>query len=83
MDNIRYLSQFNLMACLSESDLIEMDSMTSITTLPKDTLIQTPDQFKEGFYFVKKGTVRLYTINVEGKQFTLDMLGEGNVFGEM
>ncbi|WP_128103953.1 Crp/Fnr family transcriptional regulator [Paenibacillus sp. DCT19] len=83
MDNIQYLSQFNLMACLSESDLIEMDSMTSITTLPKDTLIQTPDQFKEGFYFVKKGTVRLYTINVEGKQFTLDMLGEGNVFGEM
>ncbi|KOY14737.1 Crp/Fnr family transcriptional regulator [Paenibacillus xylanivorans] len=83
MDKIRYLSQFNLMSCLSEADLAEMDSMTSITTMPKNTIIQTPDTFAEGFYFVKKGRVRLYTLNEEGKQFTFDILGEGNVFGEM
>jgi CRP/FNR family transcriptional regulator len=83
MDKIRYLSQFNLMSCLSEADLSEMDSMTSITTMPKNTIIQTPDTFAEGFYFVKKGRVRLYTLNEEGKQFTFDILGEGNVFGEM
>lgn len=83
MDKILYLSQFNLMSSLSKADLIEMDSMTSITTVSKNTLIQTPDTFKEGFYFVKKGKVRLYTLSEEGKQFTLDILKEGNVFGEM
>lgn len=83
MDKILYLSQFNLMSSLSEADLIEMDSMTSITTLVRNTLIQTPDTFAEGFYFVKKGKVRLYTLSEEGKQFTLDILKEGNVFGEM
>ncbi|WP_339847168.1 Crp/Fnr family transcriptional regulator [Paenibacillus sp. FSL W7-1088] len=83
MDKILYLSQFNLMSSLSEADLIEMDSMTSITTLARNTLIQTPDTFAEGFYFVKKGKVRLYTLSEEGKQFTLDILKEGNVFGEM
>ncbi|PQP84398.1 cAMP-binding protein [Paenibacillus sp. PCH8] len=83
MDNILYLSQFDLMSSLSEADLIEMDSMTSITTMPKNRPIQTPDTFAEGFYFVKRGKVRLYTLSPEGKQFTLDILKEGNVFGEM
>ncbi|MFD0714392.1 Crp/Fnr family transcriptional regulator [Paenibacillus sp. GCM10027626] len=83
MDNIQYLSQFNLLHALSQEDLAEMDEMTSITTVPKHTFIQTPDTFTEGLYFVKRGKVRLYRLNAEGKQFTLDILSEGNIFGEM
>jgi CRP/FNR family transcriptional regulator len=60
-----------------------MDQMTSITTIPKKNFIQTPETFSEGLYFVKKGKVRLYKLNADGKQFTLDILREGNVFGEM
>lgn len=83
MDRIQYLSQFNLMHSLTNSDLIEMDQLTIITTVPKHTFIQTPDTFVETLYFIKKGKVRLYRLNEEGKQFTLDILGEGNIFGEM
>ncbi|MEK3745379.1 Crp/Fnr family transcriptional regulator [Brevibacillus sp. FSL K6-0770] len=83
MDRIQYLSQFNLLRSLSSEDLIEMDELTSITTFPKYTFIQTPDTFTEGLYFVKRGKVRLYRLNEEGKQFTLDILREGNIFGEM
>ncbi|MGO4698645.1 Crp/Fnr family transcriptional regulator [Paenibacillus sp. 2TAB26] len=83
MDNIQYLSQFNLLHSLTIEDLIEMDEMTSITVIPKKTFIQTPESFSEGLYFVKKGKVRLYKLSEEGKQFTSDILGEGNVFGEM
>ncbi|MGG1617939.1 Crp/Fnr family transcriptional regulator [Paenibacillus sp. NRS-1782] len=83
MNSIQYLSQFNLLDSLSLEDLVEMDQMTSITTLPKNTFIQTPDTFSEGLYFVKKGKVRLYKLNADGKQFTLDILSEGNVFGDM
>ncbi|MGW8956427.1 Crp/Fnr family transcriptional regulator [Paenibacillus sp. NPDC055715] len=83
MNSIQYLSQFNLLHSLSLEDLIEMDQMTSITTIPKNTFIQTPDSFSEGLYFVKKGKVRLYKLNADGKQFTLDILSEGNVFGDM
>ncbi|BBH18977.1 hypothetical protein Back11_03220 [Paenibacillus baekrokdamisoli] len=32
---------------------------------------------------MKKGKVRLYKLGAEGKQFTSDILNEGNVFGEM
>ncbi|OMF35712.1 Crp/Fnr family transcriptional regulator [Paenibacillus peoriae] len=83
MNSIQYLSQFNLLHSLSLEDLIEMDQMTSITTIAKKNFIQTPETFSEGLYFVKKGKVRLYKLNADGKQFTLDILSEGNVFGEM
>lgn len=82
MDKILYLSQFNLMSSLSEADLIEMDSMTSITTLARNTLIQTPDTFAEGFYFVKKGKSACTHYRKKGNSL-LDILKEGNVFGEM
>jgi CRP/FNR family transcriptional regulator len=83
MDNIHYLSQFNLLQALALEDLIEMEELTRITVVPKNTYIQTPTTFSEGLFFVKKGKVRLYQLNVEGKQFTSDILSEGNVFGEM
>ena len=83
MDKIQYLSQFDLMDSLSQEDLIVMDELTSITTFPKNTFIQTPETFMERLYFVKRGKIRLYQLNAAGKQFTLDILSEGNVFGEM
>lgn len=83
MDNIQYLSQFNLLNSLSMEDLIEMEQLTLITTFPKNTFIQTPETFSEGLYFLKKGKLRLYKVNAQGKQFTSDILNEGNVFGEM
>ncbi|MFD2115817.1 Crp/Fnr family transcriptional regulator [Paenibacillus yanchengensis] len=83
MNRIQYLSQFNLLRSLSKEDLITMDELTSITTFPKHTFIQTPETFTEELYFVKEGKVRLYQLNNEGKQFTLDILSEGNIFGEI
>lgn len=83
MNSIQYLSQFNLLNNLSTEDLMEMEEMTSITAVPANRLIQTPSTFTEGLFFVKKGKIRLYQLSSIGKQFTLDILSEGNVFGEM
>ncbi|URN93299.1 MAG: Crp/Fnr family transcriptional regulator [Candidatus Pristimantibacillus lignocellulolyticus] len=83
MDNIHYLSQFNLLHALDTDDLIEMEQLTVITVVPKNTFIQTPETFSERLFFVKKGKVRLYKVNEEGKQFTSDIINEGNVFGEL
>src|SRR5690606_18543072 len=83
MDNIHYLSQFNLLYALDTDDLIEMEQLTVITVVPKNRFIQTPETFSERLFFVKKGKVRLYKVNEEGKQFTSDIINEGNVFGEL
>jgi CRP-like cAMP-binding protein len=83
MNKISYLSQIKLFDALPMEDLMEIDQMAPMTNLKKNTVIQTPETFREGLYLLKKGKLRLYKINPEGKQFTLGILGNGNVFGEV
>jgi CRP-like cAMP-binding protein len=83
MDKLWYLSQISLFDALPMEDLMEIDRMAPMTSLHKDTLIQSPFTFREGLYFIKKGKLRLYKINSDGKQFTLGILGKGNLFGEI
>lgn len=64
-------------------DLMEIEKMAPMSTIKKGTLLQTPETFREGLYFLKKGKLKLYKINAEGKQFIVSILGEGNVFGEI
>ncbi|MFI8711484.1 Crp/Fnr family transcriptional regulator [Brevibacillus brevis] len=83
MNRITYLSQFYLLNSLSEESLRLIDQLTSLTSFPQNTCIQTPETFSEGVYFIKQGKVRLYKVNRDGRQFTFDILGDGNVFGEV
>jgi CRP-like cAMP-binding protein len=83
MNKLWYLSQISMFATLPKEDLMEIDRMAPMSKLPKNMLIQTPVTFREGLYVIKEGKVRLYKINPEGKQFTLGILGKGNVFGEV
>lgn len=64
-------------------ELQEIDKMTPMMTIKRGELIQSPDTFREGLYFLKKGKLKLYKINSEGKQFIVSILGAGNVFGEI
>ncbi|MFC4767482.1 Crp/Fnr family transcriptional regulator [Effusibacillus consociatus] len=83
MNKLWYLSQISMFDSLPLEDLMEIERMAPMKTIQKHTLIQTPATFREGLYFIKKGKLRLYKINSEGRQFTLGILGEGNVFGEI
>jgi CRP-like cAMP-binding protein len=86
MDKLWYLSKISIFETLSEADLSEIDRMAPMThfnSLPKGTMIQNPDNYQEGLFFVKLGKLRIYKINAEGKQFTTGILGHGNMFGEI
>jgi CRP-like cAMP-binding protein len=83
MNKLWYLSQISMFEALPMEDLMEIERMAPMSTLRKNSLIQTPETFREGLYFIKEGKLRLYKINSEGKQFTMGILGEGNVFGEI
>lgn len=50
METIHYLSQFNLLQSLALEDLMEMEELTRITVVPKNTYIQTPTTFSEGLF---------------------------------
>lgn len=86
LDKRLYLSQMSIFEVLTPEDLTELDHispMTHFNAIPTGSLIQTPETAKDGLFFVKEGKVRLYRTSLDGKQFTVVILGKGNVFGEI
>ncbi|MEX2415847.1 MAG: Crp/Fnr family transcriptional regulator [Paenibacillaceae bacterium] len=83
MNKLWYLSQISLFDTLPKEDLLEIEQITPSSVLKKGEIIQTPTTFHEGLYLLKKGKLKLYKINPEGKQFIISILGAGNVFGEL
>lgn len=86
MDKLWYLSKISIFEALPPEDLEEIDHMAPMThfnALPKGKMVQIPGEERDGLFFVKKGKLRLYKLNPEGKQFTVGILGRGNMFGEI
>ena len=83
MDKMWYLAQINLFSDLPKSDLEAIGDLTPMSSVGKGTLITTPFDEHRVLYLLKKGKVRIYKINPQGKQFTLGFLSGGNVFGEV
>jgi CRP-like cAMP-binding protein len=83
MNKLWYLSQINIMNELPIEDLKEIDRLASMFKTPMGTIISSPDHPHQSLYLLKKGKVRLYKLNREGKEFTLGILGDGNIFGEV
>ncbi|RWZ55011.1 Crp/Fnr family transcriptional regulator [Halobacillus fulvus] len=82
MDKLSLLSQISLFEELSKDELMSIDKMSEMSPVKKGTLIVSPDHPMDALFLLKKGQVRLYRMNEEGKQFTLDILVDGNIFGE-
>lgn len=82
MDKLFLLSQISLLDELPMEDLKIIDELSEMKPVKKGTLILSPDNTIEALFFLKKGQVRLYRMNQNGKQFTVDILVDGNIFGE-
>ncbi|MBO7744453.1 Crp/Fnr family transcriptional regulator [Paenibacillus sp. MWE-103] len=63
-------------------ELEQISNESSIITLPKNSIIQTPGSERKGLFFVMTGKLRFYKTNPAGKQYTVCILSEGGVFGE-
>lgn len=82
MDKIFLLSQISLLDELPMEDLQIIAQMSEMKSVKKGTIILSPNNKIESLFLLKKGQVRLYRINQNGKQFTVDILVDGNIFGE-
>jgi CRP-like cAMP-binding protein len=82
MDKLLYLSQINLFEEMPMEDLKIIDEMSEMKPVKKGTIILSPTKPIEALFLLKQGQVRLYRINSQGKQFTIDILVDGNIFGE-
>ncbi|ANU10884.1 cAMP-binding protein [Planococcus antarcticus DSM 14505] len=82
MDKLTLLSHINLFDELPMEDMKLIDDNSTMTPVKKGTQILIPEQPLDVLFFLKKGQVRLYRMTPKGKQFTTDILVDGNVFGE-
>ncbi|KPB03249.1 Crp/Fnr family transcriptional regulator [Bacillus sp. CHD6a] len=81
-DKLFLLSQISLLDELPIDDLKVIDEMSQMKPVKKGTIILSPEKQMEALFLLKKGQVRLYRLNSKGKQFTVDILVDGNIFGE-
>ncbi|MYL55258.1 cyclic nucleotide-binding domain-containing protein [Pontibacillus yanchengensis] len=82
MDKLLMLSQISLFDELPKEELMVVDEMSEMKPVKKGTLILSPESPIEALFLLKQGQVRLYRMNSQGKQFTVDILVDGNIFGE-
>ena len=78
-----YLENFNLFELMKESEMMELDAMTSMQEVKKSQPIYFADDPSKSIFFLKKGRVKLTRISPDGKEFIVALINPGEVFGEM
>jgi len=81
-----FLPQIKIFESLPAEIIREIEQLVTISNtyrLPKNCILQTPDDERNGLFFVIAGKLRLYKTNSAGKQHTVCIVSEGGMFGEV
>ena len=82
-EKIGYLSDIDLFRDLSDRDRVELERMTTFTSVPRGRVFYQPEDVSEVLFLVRQGRVQLYRISPEGKKLVIATLGPNTLFGEM
>ncbi|CAM3785051.1 Crp/Fnr family transcriptional regulator [Alkalicoccus chagannorensis] len=82
MDKLTLLSQINIFEELPMQELELIDAMSDMQPFPRGQTIFSPEKPIPALFLLKQGQVRLYRLNSQGREFTVDILTDGNIFGE-
>ncbi|MGP4073378.1 Crp/Fnr family transcriptional regulator [Piscibacillus sp. B03] len=82
-DEMWYLSKIGFLDQVTPPASQDVVKCIKHTHFKRNDIIRTPDATQQELCFIKEGSVRIYTMNDEGKQFTYSILGPGSTFGKM
>ncbi len=82
-EEARYLSEVDVLEPLSSEELDGLARSLPDTRLEEGEFLYGPRERGEGIWVLKKGRMRVYRVDPEGREFTLGIIREGTVFGEM
>lgn len=82
-EKLWYLEQFDLLRKMKKDDIISMEKSMIMRKLNEDTLLHFPDMQSRHVYFLKEGTVKIATLNAEGKELIKYLIRPGFIFGEL
>jgi CRP-like cAMP-binding protein len=80
---IWYLKYFNIFEGMSDAQMKQVESISSMSEIEKSRPIYFPEQPSGNIYFLKEGHVRLFRLHEDGREVILDILGPGEIFGEL
>jgi CRP/FNR family cyclic AMP-dependent transcriptional regulator len=81
-ERIRLLSMVDIFKPLTEEEIEQLNGQLSDTRLKPGEIFYSPQDSTERLFLLQKGRVRIYRTS-EGREFTLAVVDEGTVFGEM
>lgn len=82
---IWYLENFNLFTCLQLEDRVKLAALAIMEHKPKNSTIYFPQDSCTTIFLVKKGKIKISRMAPNGREreLILDMLGPGEIFGEL
>lgn len=78
-----HLSQFKLFSDLTPPEMAEIDRITVMKRFERFQNIYLSGDPANSIYLLKKGKVRLVYNTYDGQEGVLDILGPGDIFGEL
>ncbi len=82
-DKIGYLQMVDVFQDLTETDIEEIDRITTVSTCRKGRILYMPEDTSEVLFLLKEGRIQLYRISPDGKKLVIATIGPGSIFGEM
>lgn len=83
MPSAELLSRVDLFAALTPPELAQVAALLRRRRYHKDAVLFLKGDPGASLYVVEEGWVKLVLASEEGKEFTLDLLGPGDCFGEL
>jgi CRP-like cAMP-binding protein len=68
---------------MGDSQMKIVEKMTTMSKLGKHHPIYFPEEPSNNIFFLKEGHVKLYRLHEDGREVILDILGPGEIFGEL
>lgn len=78
-----YLRNFNIFEGLDEETLQDVDKIAAMCTFKSNDPIYFPAEPSHSIFFLKQGHVKISRLSEEGKEIILDIIGPGEIFGEL
>lgn len=82
-ESLRMSSTSALIAALAQPGLRRLASLGQVRTYPKHTIIIQEGDIADTVYITLSGSVRVYSATADGREVVLDVIGPGELIGEM
>lgn len=79
---LEYLRKIPYFSELEDEKLEKLHNIATLKPVKKGCIIFTEGQKGEAIYFVKTGKIKISKISSVGKEYTIKIMEEGDVFGE-